>query len=177
MVSTEYFMPNDPARIDDNLVGQIVLRPNNSMTWQAARFFLATLMLLSFTMAIAFTWQGYWMILPFTALEMSILVGCFYYLGRRNQTQEVVSMGPQQVVLEIGRAEPEVRREWQRFFTKVLVEAPKHPWYPSKVALRCRDEEHEIGAFLTAADKKELITALQRMIAEADRRQHLVTST
>jgi len=69
MVSVEYF--DDAER--RAYVGQIVLQPNNSMTWQATRYFLLTLMLISFTMATLFLWQGYWMILPFSVLEMSIL--------------------------------------------------------------------------------------------------------
>jgi uncharacterized membrane protein len=172
VVLAEYFDGADSApnavRSDD-YVGQIVLRPNNSMTWRGMRFFLITLMSISFAMAIAFAFFGYWMILIFSAIEMSVLFGCLYYLVRRSQTQEVVWFAPQRVVLEVGRRTPEVRHEWQRFFTKVLIQPPKHPWYTSRVVLRCRDEEREIGGFLTGSDKKELIRHLRQMIAAADR--------
>lgn len=170
MVSTQYFDSlQEPGA--NPYIGQIVIRPNNSMGWQTTRYFIATLMVISFTMAIAFTLQGYWMILPFTIVEMGVLLGCFYYLIRRNQTQEVVSFAADQVVMEIGRDTPEVRYEWQRFFTKVLIQPPPHPWYPSKVALRYRDKEYEIGKFLNPADKQTLITELRNMVAAADARQ------
>jgi len=171
MVSTKYFESTPSAQPND-YVGQIVIRPNNSMGWQTTRYFLASLMIISFTMATAFLLQGYWMILPFTVLEMIFLLACFYYLIRRNQTQEVLSFAADQVVMEIGRNAPEVRHEWQRFFTKVLVEAPRHPWYPSRVALRYRDEEYEIGKYLNSEEKQTLITELKRMVAAADAQQY-----
>lgn len=170
MVSTQYF-DNTQTGHNNPYVGQIVIRPNNSMGWQTARYFLATLMIISLTMATAFLLQGYWMILPFTLLEMTFLLGCFYYLIRRNQTQEVLFFAADQVVMEIGRNAPEVRYEWQRFFTKVLVETPRHPWYPSRVSLRYRDQEYEIGRFLNPEDKQTLIRELKRMVAAADAQQ------
>jgi uncharacterized membrane protein len=171
MVSTKYFEHTQSAQQSD-YIGQIVIRPNNSMGWQTTRYFLASLMIISLTMAIAFLLQGYWMILPFTVLEMTFLLACFYYLIRRNQTQEVLSFAADQVVMEIGRNAPEVRHEWQRFFTKVLVEAPRHPWYPCRVALRHRDEEYEIGKYLNCEEKQTLITELKRMVAAADEKQY-----
>ena len=47
MIATEYF-DSSPQRLD-GAVGHIVLRPNNSMTWRAAQYFLGVLMAISFT--------------------------------------------------------------------------------------------------------------------------------
>lgn len=167
MVSVEYF-DNPDAK---PYIGQIVLQPNNSMSWQATQYFLLTLIAISLTMASAFMFRGYWMILPFSVLEMSILCGCFYYIVRRNQTLEVVRFSAEEVVIEVGRKGPETRHVWQRFFTKVMVHPPKHPWYPKRIALRYRDTEREIGKYLTAEDKQTLISEIRRMIAAADRSQ------
>ena len=164
MVSVEYFESQEPR----SYVGQIVMQPNNSMTWQATQYFLLTLIAISMTMATLFLFKGYWMILPFSVLEMSVLCACFYYIVRRNQTLEVVRFGADEVVIEIGRRAPESRYVWQRFFTKVMVHPPRHPWYPSRIALRYRGEEHEIGKFLTAEDKQQLLSEIRRMIAVAD---------
>ena len=169
MVSTEYFESESNFPNTREFVGRLVLRPNSSMSWQAARYFLATLMIISFTMALAFTSLGYWLILPFTGLEMIVLAGCFYYLIVRNQTQEVLSFSAEQVVIEVGRNGPDVHHDWPRFFTKVIVRSPRHPWYPSTVVLRCRDQECEVGKFLTAIDKTELIRELRLMIVAADK--------
>ena len=57
MVSTQYFNNTQAAQHSD-YVGQIVIRPNNSMGWQTTRYFLATLMIISLTMATAFFAPG-----------------------------------------------------------------------------------------------------------------------
>ena len=169
MVAAEYFQAGgrDPA----GYVGQIVLRPNNSMSWRATQYFLGTLMTLSFVVAGVFTFNGYWVILFFTTLEMSVLAACMYYIARRGHLQEVVRFGPDEVVIEVGRKRPELRHRWQRFFTKILVNRARNPWYPSRVTLRCRDEEQEIGSFLSSEEKDKLVSELRAMVAAADRRQ------
>ena len=169
MVATEYF--EDSSNGAGDYVGQIVLRPNNSMSWRATRYFLGTPMTISFIVAGAFTFNGYWVILPFTVLEMSILAGCLYYIARRNHIQQVVRFGPEEVVIETGYKEPEQRIHWQRFFTKILVNRARHPWYPSRVTMRCRDEEQEIGSFLSGEEKQTLIRDLRAMVLAADKSQ------
>jgi uncharacterized membrane protein len=168
MIVVEYFEPHESGP-GNEFVGQIVLQPNNSMSWQATRYFLVTLMLISFTMASLFLIRGYWMILPFSIIEMSVLGGCFYYIVRRAQFQQVLFFGAEQVVVEYGRKSPERRVVWPRFFTKVMVQPPKHPWYPIQISLRCKNQEEEIGQFLTAEEKKQLVSELRRMIVVADR--------
>jgi hypothetical protein len=79
-----------------------------------------------------------------------------------------VRFSADEVVIEAGRKAPEMRLVWQRFFTKVMVHPPKHPWYPNRIALRYRGQEHEIGKFLTAEEKQVLLSEIRRMIAAAD---------
>lgn len=150
-------------------VGQIVIRPNYSMSWRAAQFFLATLILISFSVATVFLLQGYWMILFFSVLEMSVLAGCFYYCARRYSSQEVVSFSSETIVLQAGGKTPSVRRCWQRFFTKILVEPAGHPWYSDRVVLQHQGEQRELGRHLTATEKSKLIVELRRMVARANR--------
>jgi uncharacterized membrane protein len=53
---------------------------------------------------------------------------------------------------------------YQRFFTRFLVEAPQHPWYQPRIEIRDRDQRLEIGRFLRADEKRDLIAHLRRMI-------------
>jgi len=167
MVSAQYFELDS----EQPYVGQIVMQPNNSMSWRSTQYFLMTLVGVSLSIAAAFMWQGYWVILPFTVLELSILSACLYYILKRNQTLEVVRFSADEVVIQVGRKRAEHTLVWQRFFTKIMVHPPKYPWYPNRIALRCRDKETEIGRFLSAADKRTLISEIRQMIAVADNSQ------
>ena len=148
--------------------GRIVLRPNRSWTWRANTYFVGTLMVISLTIAVTFTLQGMWVILPFTVLEMSVLLACLYYCVRRTHVQEVLTFSPESLVLERGINRPQLRVEFQRYFTRFFVLGPRHPWYRKQIALRCRDREMEIGSFLSSDEKDDLVRQLRDMIHRFD---------
>ena len=152
----------------DAVSGKIVLRPNRSWTWRANTYFVGTLMVISLSIAVAFTLQGMWVILPFTVLEMSVLLACLYYCVRRTHIQEVLTFSPESLVLERGINRPQLRLEFQRYFTRFFVRGTRHPWYRKQIALRCRDREMEIGSFLSSDEKDDLIRQLRDMINHFD---------
>lgn len=160
-----------PGNEQQELVGTIVLRPNQSFSWQATKFFLGLLLCISLLIGSFFLAQGYWLILPFSVLEVSFVGACFYYLLRRAQWRQVIQMTPEQVHLSAGRSAPEQSYTWQRFFTKVTVTDQRHAWYPPRIHLQHRDEHVELGAFLNTQEKDELVGHLRRLIRLADQRQ------
>jgi len=152
----------------ESVRGRIVIQPNHSWTWRANAYFVATLMVISLSIAVAFMLQGFWVILPFTVLELSVLLGCLYYCVRRTHIQEVLTFSPESLVLERGVNKPEQRLEFQRYFTRFFVKPARHPWYCKQVALRCRNSELEIGSFLSTEEKDDLIARLREMIHSLD---------
>ncbi len=166
MILTESPLPTDST---GEPVGRITLRPNNSLSWKAAKYFIATLMTVSFTIATGFLLYGMWMILLFTTLEMGVLSACFYYCARQGQRQEVVTLSREHITYEAGYERPQTRLHWQRFFTKILIHTPSHPWQPMRILLNHRGDEQEIGGFLSTQDKLELARALRQLVDTANR--------
>lgn len=148
--------------------GTIVLQPNRSWTWRANTHFVITLMILSGAIAITFTLHGFWMVLPFTVLELSALLGCLYYCVRRTHTTEVLTLSERELIYECGIRKPTVRRAFDRYFSRFFVKAPRHPWYSKRIALRCRGEEFEVGRFLSSEEKDELVRELRTLIARLE---------
>jgi hypothetical protein len=70
--------------------------------------------------------------------------------------------------LEKGVNRPQVRLEFQRYFTRFFVRGSRHPWYRKQIALRCKDRELEIGSFLSSEEKDDLIRQLREMIHRLD---------
>ena len=85
MIRCEYFDKGTAEHSPDSTVGQIVLQPNHSLSWKALKYFLAFMMVLSFSIAIAFLYFGYWLVLPFTGLEMAVLSYCLWLCLRRTR--------------------------------------------------------------------------------------------
>lgn len=153
---------------EQTLCGQIVLKPNRSWTWRANTYFVASLMVVSLTVATVFTVNGMWVILPFTILELSVLSACLYYCVRRTHTTEVLTLSQSTLVLERGVNRPTQRFDFDRYFSRFLVEAATHPWYKKRINLRCRNQQFEVGSFLSNEEKDDLISQLRTMILRLD---------
>jgi len=149
-------------------VGTIVLRPNRSWTWRANTYLLITLSTISALIASSFAARGLWMVLPFSALEMAVLFGCLYYCVRRTHRQEVLTFSPAELLIEVGHRAPERTLRYDRFWTRFQVEPPRHPWYAERVAVRSRGATFEIGSFLNATDKRDLVSHIRTIIRRLD---------
>ena len=160
------------TRIDSSagILGTIILRPNQSFTWRSSKIFLGMLMILSMAIAITFLVRGYWMILPFSLLEVSIVAACFFVILKRTQQQQVIAISQDTIRVEEGAKRPEKVVAWQRYFTKVVVEPPRYPSYSITIKLKHRDHEIELGGFLNSEEKKELVASLSDLIHRANHR-------
>lgn len=152
-------------------VGTLILRPNQSLTWTATLVFLGALSTISLTIAVGFLLNGLWMILPFTLLELTVVSACFYLLLRRAQQQQVIEFFVDAVQVSCGRTQPESTHVWQRYFTKIFVNPPRHMWYAPTILLKHRQESIELGPFLNTQEKLELIAHLRHLVDLADQRQ------
>jgi len=153
------------AHFDDRIRrGRIVLRPNRSWTWRSNTYFVGTLLAVSVTIALSFALRGYWLVLPFSVLEMAALFGCLYFCVRRASQQEVLIFSVDELIVEKGHRWPERIYRYPRFFTRILVERPEHRWYQPRIAIVVRNERLEIGQFLGAEEKQDLIGHLRDMI-------------
>ncbi len=153
------------AQFDESdRIGRIVLRPNRSWTWRSNTYFLFTLTTVSAIVASWFTLRGLWVVLPFSVLEMSVLAACLYYCVRRTHQQEVLTFSVDELVIEKGHQKPERTYHFSRFFARFLVEPAKHRWYEPRIAVQSRGERVEIGRFLTADEKANLVNQLRVMV-------------
>jgi uncharacterized membrane protein len=153
------------ADIDDRShTGRIILKPNASWTWRANLWLLYTLMALSFSIGTAFLLVGAWVILPYSAVEMSVLALCIYYCVRQCNRQEVITVSEHEVQIERGIRRPVERWQYHRTWARFLVKAPAHPWRPTVVTIRSHGKELEIGSFLNDPDKTALISQLKRVV-------------
>ncbi len=144
--------------------GQIVLRPNRSWTWRLNLYCVGALMALSTTVATAFAWLGFWMVLPFTGLEIGALIACLYICVRRTHVQEVLTFSVDELVVETGHRGPEHVYRFVRFFTRFCIERSENAWREDRIAIQARDQHLEIGRFLSSDDKIQLVAQLRLMV-------------
>ena len=113
---------------------------------------------------IAFYIAGAFLILPFAGLEIILVGTCVYLVVQRSYKQEIITLTPEKLKIEKGISKPNQFWEYFRIWAFVVVEKPKHPWYPAHIVITSKGERVPIGDFLTEKEKLDLVDKLRNII-------------
>jgi uncharacterized membrane protein len=143
---------------------QIVLvRPNQSATWELNLRIIIALGIWSMLIAISFSLYGAWLILPFAGLEILALFLALYYVCRKLSLRQVIRIEAETITIEKGFYYPIVRWRFAREHARLVVQAQVHPW--DAIALRIfsvqGDEAVEVGEFLNREESQQLLDILR----------------
>ena len=144
--------------------GTIVLKPNNSESWRVNSLVVASLAFVSGIISLWFLWQGLWMILPFSGLEVVALYIALYVCMCNNIRTEVITFESDRVIVERGKRFVEQKQEYQRAWSKIFVRQPDFRGHLKKIFIRSYGKEDELGAFLNKSDREQLIKALKHAV-------------
>lgn len=144
-------------RFDDFSASRsFMIRPNRSLSWpDVVRFYLG-MVVLSFTIALAFAMKGAWLILPFAGLEMALLGVALYLVARKGTNwQQVLIHGD---AIEIAQQDSGRKQylTFQRAWARVELKASPIKGHPSRLTIGSHGRCVEIGACLNETEKKQL---------------------
>ncbi len=142
----------------------IVLRPNNSASWQFNMMIVASLAFIAFIMSAYLAFQGLWLVFPFAVLSVIFLFSCLYLRLRANLKIEVISFDENTVVVERGRYQAEKSWKYPRPWTKIFVKEPVNRGHLKQIFIRSHGKELELGSFLNKKDKEILIKDLKNIV-------------
>ncbi|HHJ35249.1 MAG TPA: DUF2244 domain-containing protein, partial [Gammaproteobacteria bacterium] len=113
------------TRIDENTgLSTIILRPNNSSSWQFNMQIVASLAFIAFCISSYFALHGLWLVFPFAGMEVGFLFFCLYYRLRANINTEVITFDDSTVVVERGSYSVEKSWKYHRMWAKIFVKKP-----------------------------------------------------
>ena len=115
---------------------------------------LIFMMTVSFTIAFAFTAMGFWVVLPFTALEMAVLGYCCCGFAKTLEYPGSFISHPETITLEVGIKRPQKTYRWQRFFTKIQVQPAFTLGTARKYRLFTKVPSWKLDDFLTPMNKR-----------------------
>ena len=142
----------------------IVLRPNNSASWQLNMQILALLAFMLLCISSYFALQGLWLIFPFAGLEVILLFFCLCIRLRANIRTEVITFNDSTVIVERGSYYAEKSWKYHRIWTKFFIKKPPNRNLPVQIFIRSHGKELELGAFLNEQDKNLLIKKLKNIV-------------
>lgn len=142
----------------------LILRPNIALTWRQTRLVLLFTAGFCFALAGLFALMGMWLILPFAGLEVGALALALIATAQRAYDTEVVRVSEAKVEIEKGRRRPEHHWSFDRIWSEVILAVPGHPWYPTRLTVRSRGEQVELGKFLADDERARVAGELRQWI-------------
>lgn len=142
----------------------IVLRPNNSASWQFNLIIVSSLAFIAFCISTFYALQGLWLIFPLAALEISFLLFCLYLRQRANNKTEIITFDETTVIVERGYHYAEQSWKYHRIWTKIFIERPSPRSHQKQVFIRSHGKQLELGSFLNKQDKDILIKDLKTVV-------------
>ena len=139
-----------------------VARWNVSLPPRARWQIFAALSAVSLTLACAFAAAGAWMVLPYSVLELSVLAGAFYFIGRRAADWERLTVVGDRVIVEWSEQGRRGRREWNRPWVRAELSEPEFG-RPDRLWLCCGTERWEFGGALPAQERSAVARELRRL--------------
>ena len=135
---------------------RFLIRPNCSLRWRdMVRFYLA-MVAVSFGIAIAFSLQGAWLVLPFAGLEMALLGCALYAVARRAYRWQVISVHSDRIDITEHGSRQERLESFQRAWARVRLQPAAIQGHPSRLTIGSHGRRVEIGDCLSEDDKKYL---------------------
>ncbi len=156
MVATQFDKFASPRRF--------LIRPNCSLPWRdVVRFYLGML-LVSFSIAIAFAFKGAWLILPFAGLEMLVLGIALYAVARRAANWQEISISGDRISIVERDSGQEKAQSFQRAWAQVVHERAVINGHPSRLVIRSHGRSVEVGRCLNEEEKRYLAGQLNRAV-------------
>lgn len=145
---------------------QVVIRPNQSLSWRGNMVVLASLGLVMATIATGFALMGLWLVLPFAGLELLAVAVALYLTCRRLANSEVISLSPAAIRVESGYRYPESSHRVTRDWVRIDLYDRDASAQRSRLYIRSQGQAIEVGACLTDEEREKLARELRRLLAD-----------
>jgi uncharacterized membrane protein len=146
------------------------IQPNCSLSPAPSLLVYGTVGLVALSVALRFMVLGAWMVLPFTLLELGLLIGVLVQIWRKQQEDERITIanGEVRIVQKSIRETRESR--FPHYWVAVVVKHSRARNHPARLLLRSHGKEIEIGRHLTEEERLDLAEALKHAIGAQHQR-------
>lgn len=139
----------------------ITLSPNRSATWQHTKIVIAVMVVVVMIIALAWTFMGAWVVLPFAGLEVGLFALLMYRVSMFTYSQQVIRVGVNNVTIERGIKKVEERHEFSREDLYVYYWEAEEGWHLPRISFSQAHRNFEIGTFLNQDDREKLKLELE----------------
>lgn len=140
------------------------IRPNAGFRRPAWPWLMAGLVVVGLGIALRLAMLGFWLILPFTILELGLVYYLVTLVRRRGGYLEKICIDGER--LSIYHLEPGKNQDWcfPLHWVRVDLREPNHHWYPHRLLLGSSGQWVEVGSCLTDEERESLASAVKSEI-------------
>ena len=135
-----------------------LLKRNCSLSPRQLALAYGVLCLLSFSIAIMFTWRGAWYVLVFAVLEMAALALSFFHYARHATDHEHIALIDGCLLIELVQAGQVQQIRLDPYWTRIAL--------PSRaqdlINLEAKGVKIEVGRFVTEAKRRQFAQELRQ---------------
>jgi len=142
----------------------VVLMPNSSLPFGQAIVLFAGMFMLSLSVALVFCLKGFWLILPFSGVELLVLGYCLVITMKKCGVKEVITISDKVIRVERGLKTAESKSELPLAWLRVELDKPKYKGYPQSLMLSSHGKRIEVGRFLVESEREKLAIQLKKML-------------
>ena len=147
-----------PTLNTDGITGSILIEPNRPISWPDNVRFIQLFSLLSLVIASLAIYQGFFLVLPYSGMEILFLSICLYLVYKHYSIHQIIFFTSDRIIIESGTQRIEYQRHWSKFY----IDNNGHYEIP-RLCIRSRGITTEIGGFLGYADKLILINLVKKI--------------
>jgi Integral membrane protein len=140
----------------------VVARRNDSLGRRPRWQVFGALAAVSLALAAVFAVVGAWPVLPYSVLEIVVLGCAFYYVERRAEDWERLTIAGDRVVVEQAAGGKRQRHEFNRYWLRVEVDPARFGRSP-QVMLRSGHDAWVFGSALPVAERLAVAQELRRL--------------
>lgn len=142
---------------------RVLVRPNKSLTPTATLMFMGGFAIFTLSIALVFVLQGYWPILPFAGLEIAFVGFAFWYVSRKGEDYDLISVEGGRVSVTQRVNGKEQTHEFDAQWLRVEMVPGNSRMYAATLSLGSHGKRVEVGRALP----EEARAALGEKIKEA----------
>ena len=137
------------------------IRPNAGYPRPGWRWLMTGLVVIGLAISLRLTAMGFWVVLPFTLIELALVYFLVRLVQRRGNYIEKISIDGER--LSIQHIEPGRDQDWwfPIHWVRVDLRPAAHRWYPHRLLLGASGRWVEVGACLTDEERQTLAEAVQ----------------
>ncbi|MBT1449875.1 DUF2244 domain-containing protein [Glaciecola sp. XM2] len=140
----------------------ITLSPNRSATWQHTKIVICVMVFIVMVIALAWSFVGAWLILPFAGLEVGLFALLMYKVSKFTYSRQVINIEKEQITISWGQRRLLQTHQLSRQDLYVYYWEADEGWHLPRISLSEASKHVEIGDFLNQEDRELLKNELEQ---------------